>query len=103
VVSRADGLGFPEGKSSKAAPCADGTPCDGDGVRDGVCRIPTAVCVNVALPKCSGDTVNTVTLTSQQKRVSCSARAGFGQQPQALQQRLGELGLPTADFKCTSL
>jgi hypothetical protein len=103
VVVMADGLGFPDGKTFTGSTCADGNPGDGDGVRDGVCRIPTAVCVNVALPKCSGATVNTVTLTSKQKGVSGGAAQSFGQQTQALQQRLGELGLPTADFKCTSL
>jgi len=103
VVVMAEGLGFPAGKTLKGSTCADGNTCDGDGIRDGVCRIPTAVCVNVALPGCSGATVNTITLTAKQKRLSGSAGDDFGMQAQALQQRLGELGLPTADFKCTSL
>ena len=103
VVVMADGLGFPAGKALKGATCADGNACDGDGVRDGVCRIPTAVCVNVALPGCSGATVKAITITSKQKGVGRSAGDAFKAQVQALQQRLGELGLPTAGSPCTSL
>ena len=103
VVVMADGLGFPGDKTFKGSTCADGNPCDGDGVRDGVCRIPTAVCVNVALQGCSSATVNSITLTAKQKGLSDSAGGDFAAQAQALEQRLGELGLPTSDFKCTSL
>ena len=103
VVVMANGIGFPAGKALKGASCLDGNACDGDGVRDGVCRIPTALCVNVALPKCSGATVNSITLTAKQKGVGKAAGDNFQAAAQALRQRLGELGLPTADATCTSL
>lgn len=103
VVVAADGLGYPAGKTFKGATCADGDVCDGDGVRDGVCRIPTAVCINAADSRCNGATVNAIKVTGKQKGVSGSAAQEFAAQAQALQQRVGELGLPAADFRCTSL
>jgi OmcA/MtrC family decaheme c-type cytochrome len=103
VVVMAEGVGFPAGKALKGSTCADGNACDGDGVRDGVCRIPTAVCVNASLPGCSAATVNSITLTGKQKGLGDAAAGDFAAQVQALQQGLGGLGLPTASLACTGL
>jgi hypothetical protein len=60
------GTPFPgAGKSTRGLTCRDGDACDGDGLRNGVCRFDAAVCVNMAteaLPRCTPSDVARVTV-----------------------------------------
>lgn len=63
----ADGVGFPAGKTPKGVSCADGDACDLDGVRNGVCLLSVAVCLNQPTRSCQPGPVTSVTLTTKKK------------------------------------
>jgi OmcA/MtrC family decaheme c-type cytochrome len=69
VELQASGLGFPSGKAVfKGATCADGDPCDADGVRNGSCLFKPMICFNQsdpALPKCTPAVVNKLKLKAK--------------------------------------
>jgi OmcA/MtrC family decaheme c-type cytochrome len=93
------GIGFPGGKSIfKGSTCADGDPCDADGLRNGSCHFTPVICLNQsdpALPKCSPAVI---------KKVRFKAKNGKNKKVDvsALDAAVAALGLPSSGSVCTA-
>jgi OmcA/MtrC family decaheme c-type cytochrome len=91
----ASGIGFPGGRAVfKGTTCADGDPCDADGVRDGSCLFTPVVCLNQAdpgLPKCSATQVRKVRFKAK-KSVDTSG----------LDAAVAAIGLPSSASTCSA-
>lgn len=81
-------------KAPKAIDCVDGDPaCDEDGLRNGECVFPVELCVNSSLvPGCEGDEVVSITVDHA---IDDGRDRRFDFDFQALQSRVGMLGLPS--------
>ena len=80
--------------------CADGEPCDADGVVNGECQIPLAVCVNSLFDsaRCTATGVASVTV----EHAVDNGEAKFDPAFQALQTRIDSLAFPnTTHDECT--
>jgi OmcA/MtrC family decaheme c-type cytochrome len=92
-----NGAGFPSGGPFTGTTCADGDPCDGDGVRNGVCVFTPVVCVNVAdpaLPKCN--------LPAQVSSITIKGKFGKGAfDTSSLDAAVAGLGLPQSGAACS--
>jgi hypothetical protein len=94
VELQASGIGFPGGKKLfKGATCADGDPCDADGLRNGSCLFTPMVCLNQsdpALPKCSPAQVQRIKFKG--KKVDTGA----------LDAAVAAIGLPSSATTCSA-
>ena len=94
----ASGIGFPAGKKVfKGTTCADGDPCDADGVRNGSCLFTPIICLNQsdpALPKCS---------PAQIKKIRFKAKNGKSAvDTSGLDAAVAAIGLPSSMTVCTA-
>src|SRR5262245_7326962 len=94
----ASGIGFPAGKKVfKGTTCADGDPCDADGVRNGSCLFTPMICLNQsdpALPKCS---------PAQIKKIHFKAKNGKSAiDTSGLDAAVAAIGLPSSMTVCTA-
>src|SRR5262245_19454759 len=90
----ASGIGFPGGsKVFKGTTCADGDPCDADGVRNGSCLFTPTICLNQtdpALPKCKPAMI---------KKIKFKIKHG---DTSALDAAVAAIGLPSSASTCTA-
>jgi hypothetical protein len=98
VTLQSDGLAFPADKAlPKGVTCADGGPCDADGVVDGACDLVVAFCTNVqseALPKCGPSEVTSLTVTKGK------LKGGGALDLSDLEAAANSLALPTSEMIC---
>jgi OmcA/MtrC family decaheme c-type cytochrome len=98
VELMATGIGFPKGKSVfKGTTCADGDPCDTDGVRNGSCHFTPMICLNQSdpgLPKCTPGVVKKITFKAKNgdQKLDTSALAAA----------VAALGLPSSATVCSA-
>src|SRR5262245_56599889 len=96
----ASGLGFPAGKAVfKGSTCADGDPCDADGVRNGSCLFMPMICLNQAdpaLPNCGPAQVKSIHFKAKD-------RNGKKMDTSALDAAVAALGLPSTASTCSPL
>src|SRR5262249_883087 len=89
----ASGIGFPAGKKVfKGTTCADGDPCDADGVRNGSCLFRPMICLNQsdpALPKCKPAQIKKIRFKPK------NATSG-------LDAAVAALGLPSSATTCSA-
>ena len=97
VTMQAPGLGFPADKVFKGATCADGGPCDADGMVNGSCDFLVSLCLNAPSdePKCSTAEVSSLAVTGKMK--------GGTLDLSDLQAAVDGLALPTSDTVCTAI
>jgi len=90
----ASGIGFPGGKKVfKGTTCADGDPCDADGVRNGSCLFTPTICLNQtdpALPKCKPAMI---------KKIKFKIKNG---DTSPLDAAVAAIGLPSSASTCTA-
>jgi OmcA/MtrC family decaheme c-type cytochrome len=96
VTLQAPGLGFPAGKVFKGATCADGGPCDADGIVNGSCELLVSICLNADTEAhCSTAEVDSMSVSGKLKGGTLDLTA--------LQAAVAALPLPTSDMVCTGV
>ena len=92
------GIGFPGGKKVfKGATCADGDPCDADGVRNGVCLFRPTVCLNQtnpSLPKCSPAQIGNISFKAKNGKSKIDTGG--------LDAAVAAIGLPSSATTCSA-
>jgi hypothetical protein len=89
---------FPAGARARGITCADGAPCDRDGVVNGVCQLAVQVCVNTPDPACPASQVQSV-------RVKARGRQGRDADVRSLVDALQAAAaaiLPTGEGRCSA-
>ena len=94
----ASGIGFPAGnKVFKGTTCADGDPCDADGVRNGSCLFRPMICLNQSdpvLPKCRPAKI---------KKIRFKAKNGNTKvDTSVLDAAVAAIGLPSSATACSA-